>query len=291
MHDRVRLGKNFKIVGKQWHSDHTFSLWLEARHIAEAFRPGQFVMVRIDKMGERIPLTVAAVDDSRSRIRLVVQAVGFTTRHLSRLTESDHLLDVVGPLGKPIEVRKYPGPILGVAGGVGAAPLLPQLKAYRHAGNRIMTILGARNARQLLLVDELREVSDKLYLTTDDGSFERKGLVTEVMAEVIDSGVKPSLIVAIGPPIMMKLTCELAVSRGFPVTASLNPVMVDGTGMCGGCRVTVGDETYFACVDGPDFDGSKVNWGELMARLGTYNSQEKYLADHHCRVGGGRVAI
>ncbi len=291
MHKGTRFGKNFKIMEKQWLSDRIFSLWIEAPHIAQAFRPGQFVLVRMDRAGERIPLTVAAVDDSLSQSRLIVQAVGFTTRQLSRLGESDHLLDVVGPLGKPIEVKKHSGPVLGVAGGVGAAPLLPQLKAYRHAGNEVITILGARDAQQLLLVDELREVSDELYLTTDDGSFERKGLVTDVLAEVLDSGIAPSLIVAIGPPIMMKFTCELAVSRGFPVMASLNPVMVDGTGMCGGCRVTIGDKTYFACVDGPDFDGSQVNWGELMARLGTYNSQEKYLVDHHCRIGGGSVAI
>ena len=289
MHQAVELGKNFRIIDKRWMSDTVFSMWIEAPDIAHAFRPGQFVIVRIDELGERIPLTIAAVDEGRSQIRLVVQVVGYTTRLMSQLKASDFLLDVVGPLGRPVEIKHYPDPVLGVAGGVGAAPMLPQLTAYREAGNRIICILGARTAKQLLLVDELQKVSHQLHLTTDDGSFVRKGLVTDVLLEILDQGVKPSLIIAIGPAIMMKYTCELAVRRGFPVMASLNPIMVDGTGMCGGCRVSVGDQTYFACVDGPDFDGSKINWDELMSRLDTYKRQERYVEEHSCKGGFGRV--
>jgi ferredoxin--NADP+ reductase/dihydroorotate dehydrogenase electron transfer subunit len=177
--------------------------------------------------------------------------------------------------------------VIGVGGGLGAAPLLPQLKAYRDAGNQIIAILGARNAKQMLLLQETQAVAHELHLATDDGSMARKGFVSDVLTDLLDTGVRPSLIIAIGPPIMMKVTCGLAVKRGFPVMASLNPIMVDGTGMCGGCRVTVGDQTYFACVDGPDFDGSKVDWDEVMARLGTYRSQEKAAYEHNCRIGLG----
>jgi NAD(P)H-flavin reductase len=265
-------------------------MWVEARDIAEAFQPGQFVIVRPDEAGERIPLTIADVNLERGWIRLVVQVVGYTTRLMSRMRNDESLLDMLGPLGKPIEVRSYPGPILAVAGGVGAAPILPQLRSYRQAGNQIVAILGARNRHQLLLADELQETADRLHITTDDGSFIRKGLVTDVMLELLDDGLAPSLVIAIGPPIMMKATCEVAIRRGFPVMASLNPIMVDGTGMCGGCRVTVGDQTCFACVDGPDFDGSRINWDELMSRLNTYRSQEKTMFDHSCRIGLGRVA-
>ena len=288
MHQAIELGKNFRIADKRWLSDRVFSMWVEAEDIAAAFHPGQFVIVRVDEMGERIPLTIAEVDAERTKIRLVVQVVGHTTRQMSRLNAFDSLLDVVGPLGRPIEIHRYPGPVLGVGGGLGAAPLLPQLAAYRAAGNRIIAIVGARSRDQMMLVDEFEKTAHELYLTTDDGSHARKGLVTDVLIDLLDQGVKPSLIIAIGPPIMMKATCELAVRRGFPVMASLNPVMVDGTGMCGGCRVTIGDKTYFACVDGPDFDGSRVNWDELMSRLNTYRPQEKVVQEHSCNIGLGR---
>lgn len=285
MHQTVGLGKNFRVLEKTWLSDVAFSVWLEAPDIARAFRPGQFVIIRLDQSGERIPLTIAEVDERRTHIRLVVQVVGLTTRQMSFLRPSDYVLDVVGPLGRPVEIRKYPGPIVGVAGGVGAAPLLPQMKAYRDAGNRILAIVGARNTSRLLLVDEMRRVAHDLYLTTDDGSFIRKGLVTDVLSELLERGLRPSLIIAIGPAVMMKVTCELATKRSLPIMVSLNPVMVDGTGMCGGCRVTVANETFFACVDGPDFDGSQVNWDELISRLDTYKHQEKIALNHTCRIG------
>ncbi len=288
MHQAFELGKNFRIADKRWLSDRVFSMWVEAADIAAAFRPGQFVIVRAEELGERIPLTIAEVDAGRTRIRLVVQVVGHTTRRMSRLNAGDNLLDVAGPLGRPIEIRRYPGPVLGVGGGLGAAPLLPQLAAYREAGNEVIAIVGARSRDQMMLIDEFQRTAHALHLATDDGSCARKGLVTDVLLDLLDQGVKPALIVAIGPPIMMKATCELAVRRGFPVMASLNPVMVDGTGMCGGCRVTIGDKTYFACVDGPDFDGSRVNWDELMSRLNTYRPQEKIAQDHTCNIGLGR---
>jgi ferredoxin/flavodoxin---NADP+ reductase len=289
VHQAVELGKHFRIADKRWLSDRVFSIWVEAPDIAAAFEPGQFVIVRPDDTSERIPLTIAGTDREKSCIRLIVQVVGGTTRLMSRMPVSSTLLDVVGPLGRPIEVKRYPGPIIGVAGGLGAAPLLPQLVSYREAGNRIICILGARTLPQLLLMDELQNVAHELHITTDDGSYIRKGLVTDVLLDVLDNGTTPSLIIAIGPPIMMKATCELAVRRGLPVMASLNPIMVDGTGMCGGCRVTVNGQTYFACVDGPDFDGSRVNWDELMARLDTYRPQERIVSDHSCKIGRGRV--
>lgn len=285
MHQAVELGKNFRVLEKKWLSDVAFSVWLEAPDIARAFRAGQFVIVRLDEDGERIPLTIAEVDERRTRIRLVVQIVGLTTRQMSSMRPSDHVLDVVGPLGRPVEIRKYPGPIVGVAGGVGAAPLLPQMKAYRDAGNKTLAIMGARNTSRLLLVDEMRRVAHDLHLTTDDGSFIRKGLVTDVLTELLERGLRPSLIIAIGPAVMMKATCELATKRSLPIMVSLNPIMVDGTGMCGGCRVTVASETFFACVDGPDFDGSQVNWDELISRLDTYKHQEKIALNHACRIG------
>jgi ferredoxin--NADP+ reductase len=289
VHQAIEWGKQFRINNKKWLSERIFSMWIEAPDIAKAFRPGQFVIVRINELGERVPLTIAGVDDSKTQIHLVVQAVGYTTQTMGELKISDYLMDVVGPLGRPVEIHKYSAPILGVAGGVGAAPILPQLQAYREAGNEIITVLGAKTADQLLLVDELQKVSHQLHITTDDGSSGRKGLVTEVVLDLLDKGLNPAHMIAIGPPIMMKFTCELAVRRGVPVMASLNPIMVDGTGMCGGCRVTVGDKTYFACVDGPDFDGSQVNWNEMMSRLGTYTAQEKQVLEHNCKIGIGRT--
>jgi ferredoxin--NADP+ reductase len=289
VHQAIEWGKQFRINSKKWLSERIFSMWIEAPDIAQAFQPGQFVIVRIDELGERVPLTIAGVDDGKTQIHLVVQAVGYTTQTMGQLNISDYLMDVVGPLGRPIEIHKYSAPILGVAGGVGAAPILPQLKAYREAGNEIVVVLGAKSADQLLLVDELKKVAHQLHIITDDGSSGRKGLVTHMVTELLDNGLKPAHMIAIGPPIMMKFTCELAVQRGIPVMASLNPIMVDGTGMCGGCRVTVGDKTYFACVDGPDFDGSQVNWNEMMSRLGTYTAQEKQVLEHNCQIGLGRT--
>ncbi len=288
VHQGIELGKNFRIADKRWLSDRVFSMWVEARDIAAAFHPGQFVIVRVDEAGERIPLTIAEVDAARTKIRLVVQVVGYTTRLMSRLNVSDALLDIAGPLGRPVEVQRLPGPVLGVGGGLGAAPLLPQLAAHRAMGNRVLAIVGARSRDQMMLVEEFEKTVHELHLTTDDGSHARKGLVTDVLTDLLDAGVNPALIIAIGPPIMMKATCEVAVRRGIPVMASLNPVMVDGTGMCGGCRVTIGEKTYFACVDGPDFDGSRVNWDEMLARLNTYRQQEKIVMDHSCNIGLGR---
>jgi ferredoxin/flavodoxin---NADP+ reductase len=288
VHQAIEFGKNFRITDKRWLSDRVFSMWVEAPDIAAAFNPGQFVIVRVDGMGERVPLTIAEVDAEKTKIRLVVQVVGHTTHRMSRLNAFDTLLDLAGPLGRPVEVHPCSGPVLGVGGGLGAAPLLPQLAAHRAAGNRVLAIVGARSRDQMMLVEEFEKVAHELHLTTDDGSHVRKGFVTDVLLDLLDNGVKPSLIIAIGPPIMMKATCEVAVRHGIPVMASLNPVMVDGTGMCGGCRVTIGDKTLFACVDGPDFDGSRVNWDELISRLNTYRPQEKAVQDHSCNIGLGR---
>lgn len=286
MHQGVQLGKDFRISEKRWLSDNVFSVWLEAPDIARAWRPGQFVIVRIDETGERIPLTVAAVDESCRQIHLVVQVVGYTTRHMSLLRVSDLVLDVVGPLGHPVEIRKYPGPVMGIGGGVGAAPLLAQLKAYREAGNEIVSIIGARKGSRLVLVNEIQRVSHDLHITTEDGSCGTKGLVTDVLVDLLDSGLSPSLIIAIGPPLMMRAVCNIANLRRIRVVASLNPIMVDGTGMCGGCRVTVAGQTRFACVDGPDFDGSNINWEELISRLGAYSAEEELARNVDCSIEG-----
>ncbi len=285
------LGKNFKIIEKRWLGDRIFSMWIDAPDIARAFRPGNFVVVRLDEAGERIPLTIVAVNEQRTQIRLVVEVVGYTTGTMSQAKESELLLDVVGPLGKPIEPVKYPDPVVGIADGIGTATLLPQLAGYREAGNKIVALLGARSVQELLLVEEIQKITRDLHLMTEEGGLVRKGLVTDALIELFGRGLKPSLILVAGPTLVMKSTCEVAAHREIPVLANLHPLMVDGMGMCGGCRVTVGDEALFACVDGPLFDGSKVNWDELVLRLETYKRQERYVFEHVCKIGFGRTVL
>jgi ferredoxin--NADP+ reductase len=241
--------------------------------VAEKAQAGQFVVIRIDEKGERIPLTIADWDKKEGSITIVFMEVGTTTARLALLKEGDAIADFVGPLGLPAEIEKF-GTVVCVAGGVGAAPIAPIARALKSAGSRIISILGARNKDLLFWEDKLGSLSDQLIVTTDDGSYGRKGVVTEPLKELLEKE-KVDRVIAIGPAIMMKFCSKTTQPFGVKTIVSLNPIMVDGTGMCGCCRVAVGGETRFACVDGPDFDGHQVDWDLLLARQRIYLDEEK----------------
>ena len=247
---------------------------MEAPAVAQKAQAGQFVVVRIDERGERIPLTIADWDKNGGAVTIVFMEVGATTARLALLEKGDAVADFVGPLGVPAEIEKY-GTVVCVAGGVGAAPVAPIARALKQAGNKIITILGARSHDLLFWEDVLGSTSDRMIVTTDDGSYGRKGVVTEPLKELLESGEKIDRIVAIGPVVMMKFCSLTTAPFGVRTVVSLNPIMVDGTGMCGCCRVAVGGETKFACVDGPDFDGHQVDWELLAARQRIYLGEEK----------------
>jgi len=247
---------------------------MAAPAVAQKAQAGQFVVVRIDEKGERIPLTIADWDEGEGSVTIVFMEVGTTTARLALLKAGDSIADFVGPLGLPTHIEKF-GTVICVAGGVGAAPIAPIARALKRAGNKIISILGARSKDLLFWEDRLRSVSDQLLVTTDDGTYGRKGVVTEPLKELLESGEKVDRVIAIGPGIMMKF-CSLTTKLfGVKTIVSLNPIMVDGTGMCGCCRVSVGGETKFACVDGPDFDGHQVDWDLLFARQRIYLDEEK----------------
>jgi ferredoxin--NADP+ reductase len=275
---------------------------IEAPRIARKHQAGQFVILRLDEHGERIPLTIESADGEGGTISLVVQSVGKTTNQLNALNEGDTILDVVGPLGKPSKIEKF-GTVVIVGGGVGTALAYPTTVALKRAGNRILTILGGRNRDLVILEDEMRAVSDALYVTTDDGSYGEKGLVTDKLRELLVSEERIQLVLAVGPVPMMKAVADLTRERGVHTVVSLNPIMIDGTGMCGGCRVLVGGKSQFACVDGPEFDAHEVNFDVLMQRNRTYREQEKRSLEEYqhglqnrgeneepntCLVGGGK---
>jgi len=247
---------------------------MEAPAVAQKAQAGQFVVVRIDEKGERIPLTIADWDKDKGTVTIVFMEVGATTARLALLKKGDAVADFVGPLGVPAEIDNY-GTVVCVAGGVGTAVVAPIARALKNAGNRVFTILGTRSKDLLFWEDVLKSVSDRLIVTTDDGSYGRKGVVTEPLKELLESGEKINRVVAIGPVVMMKFCSLTTVPSGVKTVVSLNPIMVDGTGMCGCCRVSVGGETKFACVDGPDFDGHKVDWELLAARQRIYIEEEK----------------
>jgi len=251
---------------------------MEAPAVAQKARAGQFVVVRIDERGERIPLTIADWDKNAGTVTIVFMEVGATTSRLALLKEGDAIADFVGPLGVPSEIENY-GTVVCVAGGVGTAVVAPIARALKNAGNKIITILGTRSKDLLFWEDVLSSVSDQLIVTTDDGSYGRKGVVTEPLKEILESGEKIDYVVAIGPVVMMKFCSLTTAPYGVRTMVSLNPIMVDGTGMCGCCRVSVGGETKFACVDGPDFDGHKVDWDLLAARQRIYIEEEKCAYD------------
>jgi len=252
--------------------------------IARTVKPGQFVVVRADDYAERIPLTVADHDVEQESITLIVQVVGVSTRKMDKLSVGDVFLDVVGPLGRPTEIKKT-GTVLCIGGGVGVAPVYPITKGYKNAGNRVLSILGAKSKTMIILEKEMRAVSDELYITTDDGTEGRHGFVTDELRRMIEENTKIDLVVAIGPGIMMKAVSDVTRPLRIPTVVSLNSLMVDGTGMCGGCRIRVGDETKFVCVDGPEFDGHQVDFSELLKRSGMYAREEhRAMWDHECRL-------
>jgi ferredoxin--NADP+ reductase len=261
---------------------------LQAPDVAAYREPGQFVLIRISEGGERIPITIADVDRDQGTITLIIQSVGKTTLRLAQMEIGDSIPDIAGPLGKPTHIEKV-GHVLCVGGGIGTAPLYPVAKAMKDAGNKVTSILGARSENLLILENRMTQVSDHMVITTDDGTKGKKGLVTDAINELVETGEEFDQCICMGPPIMMKFVCLLTKKLGIPTIVSLNPIMVDGTGMCGGCRVTVGGKTKFACVDGPEFDGHLVDFDEMIARLGMYKSQEKVSLNHYTEETGCRL--
>ena len=259
----------FKIIEKEHFSENVVKLVVEAPMIARSRRAGHFVIVRADENGERIPLTIADADPARGTITLVVQAVGVSTRKICALEPGECLTDVVGPLGQATHIANV-GTVVCCGGGVGVAPLLPIIKAMKEAGNRVITVLAARTKDLIILEDQVRPYSDEVIIMTDDGTYGTKGLVTNGVESVINRE-KVDLVVTIGPAVMMKFVALLTKKYDVPTMCSLNTIMVDGTGMCGACRVTVGGKTRFVCIDGPEFDAHQVDFDEMMMRLRSYN--------------------
>jgi len=269
----------YKILVKQQLAPSVQLFEVEAPLIARKAKPGQFVILRVNEEGERIPLTIADFNREKGSITLIFQEVGASTTELGLLNEGEFLLDLVGPLGKPTHIEKF-GTVVCVGGGIGIAPVYPIARGLKEAGNEVISIIGARSKDILIYEDEMAAVSDELIITTDDGSKGIKALVTQPLKELLDSDKTISLVMAIGPVIMMKFVAETTRPYGVPTVVSLNPIMVDGTGMCGGCRVSVGQENKFACVDGPEFDAHKVDFESLMTRQRMYKSQEKQHSEH-----------
>ncbi|MFC2041516.1 sulfide/dihydroorotate dehydrogenase-like FAD/NAD-binding protein [Chloroflexota bacterium] len=247
---------------------------VKAPAVAKKAQPGQFVVIRIDEKGERIPLTVADWDREEGSVTIIFMEVGTTTHRLALLKTSDYIANFVGPLGLPTHIEKF-GTVVCVAGGFAVAPIMPIARALKQKGNKVISILGARNKDLIFWEDKLRSVSDQLIVTTDDGSYARKGLVTEPLKELLENSERIDRVIAIGPSIMMKFCAKTTEPFGVKTIVSLNSIMVDGTGMCGCCRVSVGGATKFACVDGPDFDGHQVDWDLLLARQRIYLDEEE----------------
>ena len=271
-----------KITEKKPLSHDVFLMKILAPLIAEERKAGQFVMLQLDDdFGERIPLTIADADESTGTITIIFQVVGKTTDELSRLNTGDTISTLVGPLGNPTHIENF-GTCVCVGGGIGVAPLHPIVQALKKAGNYVITIMGARNKELLILADAMKTYSDELIVCTDDGSYGRKDLVTAPLKEICQRDPKPNMAIAIGPPVMMKFCAETTRPYAVFTQVSLNTIMVDGTGMCGGCRVNVGKDVKFVCVDGPEFDGHKVDFDNMMVRLGAYKNIEK--EKHQCEI-------
>ena len=283
----------YKIVEKEILAPNIFSMDILAPRVAKSAKPGQFVIIITDETGERLPLTICDYDEEKGTVQIVIQSMGSSTKKLALLEKGDSLREFVGPLGVPssfvtedLEELKKKN-ILFVAGGVGTAPVYPQVKWLHNHGVKVDVIMGAKNKDLVILEDRLASVSDNLYVATDDGSYGFKGLVTNYIEELVNNqGKKYDLCIAIGPMIMMKFVAMTTKKLEIPTVVSLNPIMVDGTGMCGACRVTVGDETKFACVDGPEFDGHIVDFDEAMKRQGQYKAEEvKKDEANTCKIG------
>jgi len=274
-----------RIVSKTQLSAEVFRMQLEAPLIARERKPGQFIILQVDDaIGERIPLTIADADPQQGTITLIFQTVGRTTHLLAEKAVGDSVPALLGPLGQPTHIARV-GHVVCVGGGIGVAPLHPIAQAMKAAGNKVTVIMGARNRELLIMEEEMRRLADDLIVVTDDGSYGRKALVTQPLKELCEQTPKPDMAVIIGPPIMMKFGAETTRPYGVPTVVSLNTIMIDGTGMCGGCRVTVGGRTKFVCVDGPEFDGHLVDFDNMMKRLRAYKPRED--ADHkahHCHL-------
>jgi len=264
----------YKVVRKERIADVVTLLEVEASAIAKKAKAGQFVIVRLNETAERIPLTMSSWDPDAGTVTIIFQHAGCSTHQLAMVEVGDEIRDVVGPLGRPTEVERY-GTVVCVGGGIGVAVLRPVAKAMKDAGNTVISIIGARDKSLIILEDEMRAASDELHVTTDNGSYGRKGFVSDVLSDLIKEGRKIDLVVAIGPVPMMRVVSDLTRPHGLKTMVSLDSIMIDGTGMCGGCRVTIGGESKFTCVDGPDFDGHLVDWDELVLRKKMYLEQEK----------------
>ena len=274
----------YKIVCKKELNPSVTYMEIEAPFVARKAKAGQFIIFRIDERGERVPLTIAGYDREKGTVTIIFQKVGFATISLGNLNEGDYIRDFVGPLGKPtaVEGKKR---VCVVGGGVGCAIALPSAQAFKEAGAEVDVIVGFRNKYIVILEDEFKACADNLYLMTDDGSYGEQGFVTVKLQQLLEAGREYDEVLAIGPVPMMKFVCKTTEPFGVHTMVSLNPIMVDGTGMCGGCRVTVGGETKFACVDGPEFDGHKVDFAELMNRNSAYRDREAEVSKTHtCRM-------
>lgn len=269
-----------KIVRKVQFSENVFMFEIEAPLIAKSRKAGNFVIVRVDSKGERMPLTIADADIAKGTITLVVQKVGLSSQKLCNLNEGDMIADLVGPLGNPTHIKNF-GTVICAGGGVGVAPMLPIIKALKAAGNRVLSVLAGRNKDLIILEDEVRKYSDEVIIMTDDGSYGEKGVVTVGIEKLINQEPVINKVFAIGPPIMMKFCCLLTQKYNIPTDVSLNTIMVDGTGMCGACRLTIGGKTKFVCIDGPEFDGALVDWDEMFKRMGTFKQVEREEMEHY----------
>jgi len=274
----------YEIVEKKVLSETVKLMKIKAPLVAKKAKAGQFIILRIDENGERIPLTIADFDRKKGTITIIFMEVGKTTKKLGTLNVGDSIINFAGPLGVASEVKKY-GTVVMIGGGVGIAPLYPVVKALKEEGNHVISILGARNKSLLMLEKEIDEFSDELFIATDDGSKGHKGFVSDVLQKLIDEKPKIDMVMAIGPVIMMKVVADLTKKYDIKTLVSLNPIMVDGTGMCGGCRVSVGGETKFACVDGPEFDGHLVDFKNLMLRNRRFVKEE----EHACKIAGVKL--
>ncbi len=273
-----------KILSKKQLSENVYMMQVESPLIASERRPGQFIILSLsDDYAERIPLTIADADPVKGSITIIFQTVGKTTKNLARLNAGDRIANLVGPLGSPTHIEKF-GTVVCVGGGIGVAPMHPIAQGMKKAGNKVVIIIGARSKDLVIMEEEMRKIADELIICTDDGSYGRKALVTEPLKELCERSPKPDLAVAIGPPIMMKFCAATTKPYAVPTVVSLNTIMVDGTGMCGGCRVTVGKETKFVCVDGPEFDGHLVDFDNMMKRLNSYKKQEKHHDEKDCQL-------
>lgn len=278
----------YKILKKEILNPTVTKMVIDAPNVAKRAKAGQFIILRVHDEGERIPLTIADSNSESGEVTIIYQVVGKTTMMLNAMEEGQSLADFVGPLGQPSEIEGEKVCVIG--GGVGCAIAYPTAKAFHNAGSDVTTIVGFRNKDLVILEDEFKEVSDHYYLMSDDGSVGEKGLVTNKLEQLIESGEKFDKVIAIGPIIMMKFVCQVTKKYDIPTIVSMNPIMIDGTGMCGGCRLKVGDEIKFACVDGPDFDGHLVDFDEAMSRNRAYGDFEKHARDHACKMLNKEVA-